>query len=419
MTIKRSHFFSLKKNKSGDQFWKSISGPILWIVVFVFLVSAVCVPSANAEVSYNGLVLLDEGESTRQAENMPASFEIHFLDVGQGDAALVICDDEAMLIDGGSSAYSSFVYSYLQTRGISRLKYVVATHAHEDHVGGLAAALNFAVAETVFCPVTTYDSPAFQDFRKYLDIQGKTITVPQAGEYFNLGSSFAQILAVNTDPEFPNETSIVLRLDYGDTSFLFTGDAEFSTENAAVSSGYMAQSTLLKIAHHGSSTSTSEYFLSKVNPRYAVISLGIDNTYGCPSENVLAYLQSTDVTLFRTDLHGTIVCCSDGKELSFAVEKNEFDNPYDAVILPSISRSIPTETVPPIETAVPEPVPTPEPEPVVPRGTDYIGNKNTGKFHYPDCKSVKKMKESNKFFYTGTRGEMISMGFDPCGNCHP
>lgn len=152
-------------------------------------------------------------------------FEIHYIDVGQADAALVLCDSKSMLIDGGNVADSSLIYSYLKKHSVSHLDYMIATHAHEDHVGGLAGALNFATVDTVYCPVKSYDSESFRDFLKYLNKQETEITVPKAGDSFKLGSAAIQVLGVNSASD-TNNSSIVLRIVYGDTSFLFTGDAE-------------------------------------------------------------------------------------------------------------------------------------------------------------------------------------------------
>lgn len=343
---------------------------------------------------------------------IPSTFTIHFLDVGQADAALVECDGHYMLIDGGNSEDSSLIYSYLKKQNISHLDYIVATHGHEDHVGGLSGALNYATVGTAFCSVDNYDSDAFRDFVKYLEKQNKAITVSKAGDTFNLGSAAVQIVVANGNATNPNDTSIILRIVYGDTAFLFTGDAKREAEQAALNSGYELESTVLKVGHHGGKDSTEYVFLRQVAPQYAVISVGEDNTYGHPTEDLLSRLRDADVKTYRTDLQGTIICVSDGTEVSFTVSKNA-----DADTL-----------APPVEK---EPVASP---PIVPSvdttteeddtsssggGTDYVGNKNSYKFHYSWCNSVKKMKETNKYYYTGTRDEMIAKGYDPCQNCNP
>lgn len=263
-----------------------------------------------------------DAEAVTPAPIPEGSFlQIHYIDVGQADAALVLCDGEAMLIDGGNKADSSLLYTYLKDRSIEHLNYVVGTHAHEDHIGGLAGALHYAAADTVLCPVTDYDSEAFRDFRKTVEGQELSITVPKAGDTFSLGAAAVTILHCDSTNENLNNTGIVLRVDYGETSFLFTGDAERETEEVILDSGLDVRSTVLKVGHHGSDTSTSYRFLYEVQPKYAVISVGADNSYGHPHESVTSRLRDADVTVYRTDEMGDIICTSDGKSVTFETEK--------------------------------------------------------------------------------------------------
>lgn len=253
-----------------------------------------------------------------------SSFSIHFFDVGEGDSALVECDDHYLLIDGGNPSSSSFLYSYLQKHKISYLDYIVCTHAHTDHVGGLAGALNYAKVGTAYAPVTEYDTRAFNSFVKYLDAQGKTIVVPTPGDTFSLGRATVTILGPidkSLAVENVNNSSIVLRIVYGETSFLFTGDAEEAEELSLGHSNTELRSTLLKVGHHGSYTSSCENFIKAVSPEYAVISVGKDNEYGHPHDGPLSRLLKYCDAIYRTDLNGEIVVTSDGRTLSFSVER--------------------------------------------------------------------------------------------------
>ena len=268
-------------------------------------------------------LMLFGGADAPDTTYLPAdsTIEVHFIDVGQADAALILCDGEAMLIDGGNVGDSDVLYTYLSDRGIDDLEYAVVTHAHEDHVGGMSGALQYAYAETVFCPVTKYDSKAFTNFAAKVKEQKNTITVPEAGDVYTLGSATFEILHCDPNADDPNNTGIVLRIDYGETAFLFTGDAELEVEDWILEEGFDLDSTVLKVGHHGSSTSTGYRWLYEIDPAYAVISVGKDNSYGHPHREVLDRLKDAGTTVYRTDKNGDIVCIGDGKTVTFTTDK--------------------------------------------------------------------------------------------------
>ena len=266
----------------------------------------------------SGEQMQEDGQPQIPAEG--SSFEVHYIDVGQADAALVLCDGQSMLIDGGNREDSSLIYTYLSDMN---LDYIVCTHAHEDHVGGLAGALNAAKADTAFSPVTEYDSKVFQSFKKYLAEQDTELTVPETGDTYALGSAQEQVLGpVQTEHVTEtNNTSIVLKVEYGETSVLFTGDAEREEEQDILEAGFDVACTVLKVGHHGGESSTSYRVLREAAPEYAVISVGEGNQYGHPTEEVLSRLRDADVEVYRTDEMGDIICSSDGKEVSFRTER--------------------------------------------------------------------------------------------------
>ena len=359
-----------------------------------------------------------QGQTEGTTNISTPSFEVHFIDVGQADAALVLCDGTAMLIDGGNAEDSSLIYSYLRDHAVDHLNYIVNTHPHEDHVGGLAGALNYATVDVAYAPVTAYDSRAFNSFVKYLDAQDVQITVPPAGDTFALGRAGVEVLGpVRTDVSDVNNLSIVLRITYGDTAFLFTGDAEREEEQDILAAGYSLKSDVLKVGHHGSNSSTSYPFLYEIMPRYAVISVGAGNSYGHPTESTLSRLRDADVTLYRTDLQGDVICVSDGTNVSFTVKKNADVDVFGG-IGPNSTTVQPGRT----QQSVPSPVPVPS-APVdgqtTPQTAAYILNTNTHKFHYPSCSCVSQMSTKIKCVFEGTREEIIAMGYDPCGRCHP
>lgn len=359
---------------------------------------------ASAALTENTVTPDKEPESTTAQENQPAepgalptnsSFRIHFIDVGQADAALVECDGYYMLIDGGNKADSDVIYSVLKKQNVTKLDIVVGTHAHEDHIGGLPGAFNYTTADLTLCPVTDYESDAFKDFAKYAHEKGGGITIPKAGDCYALGSATVKILGVNS-AEKTNDTSIVLRIDYGKTSFLFVGDAERDTEQALLSADTNLKATVLKVGHHGSDTSTTYPFLREIMPEYAVISVGKGNSYGHPTESTLSRLRDAEVKVFRTDMQGDIYCISDGKELTFQVSKNANTDVFGGI--GGNSTQHPEESAPSVESDM--------------QDSEMVWIPKTGKkYHsHAGCSGMKDPTEV-------TKEEAEEKGFTPCKKC--
>ena len=250
-----------------------------------------------------------------------STFAVHFVDVGQADCALVACDGQYMLIDGGNAEDSDLVYAYLKEQGVKHLDYLVASHLHEDHIGGLSAAPYAATVGTALAPETDGTTKVFKNLVKALATRDVELTIPEAGSEFLLGSARVRVLGPVKEYSDTNNTSLVLAVDYGQTTFLFTGDMEHDAEIDLVESGADLSATVLKVGHHGSSSSTSYPFLREVMPLYAVISVGEDNSYGHPHEQPLSRLSDAEVTLYRTDRSGTIIARSDGTTVTFETER--------------------------------------------------------------------------------------------------
>ena len=348
-------------------------------------------PPVTQPVQTEPPVTLPPVTQPTQPQPSGSSFAVHFIDVGQADAALILCDGQSMLIDGGNADDSSLMYSYLSRLGITYLDYVIGTHAHEDHIGGIAGALNYASVGQVFCPVTSYTTRAFDNFVKAVQNRGRSITVPSVGDRFNLGSADCHILGVNS-AEDTNESSIVMKITYGNTSFLFTGDAEREAENLILNSGFDIKADVLKVGHHGSASSTSYYWLRQIAPQYAVISVGQGNSYGHPTETVLSRLRDADVTTYRTDLQGDIICTSNGQTVTFQVNRNENTDTFGGIGGNSTQQG---------------------------GIQSYVLNTNSMKFHYASCSSAQKISRKNRKDYTGSRDDLINQGYSPCGYCHP
>lgn len=303
---------------------------------------------------------------------------VWYVDVGQADCALLGSRGEYMLIDGGNVDDGSLVVTFLQNQGVETLKAVVCTHAHEDHVGGLAAVLAVFPTEAVYAPTRTYASRCFDDFMYYVDQQRLEVTIPQPGDSFRLGDADITILGpVKSYPE-TNDTSIVLRADCGEVGFLFTGDMETDAEEDLIRSGAELSAQVLKVGHHGSSTSTGASFLAAVDPEYGIISCGKGNTYGHPHRETLAAFGYRDTMLLRTDELGTIQGVCDGKTVVFTWENRQ---------------GVPSQG----EAA----------------GT-FIGNVNSKIFHREDCGSLP--AEKNQIIFDSYE-DALAAGYSPHKGC--
>ncbi|WP_289772523.1 ComEC/Rec2 family competence protein [Faecalibaculum rodentium] len=330
---------------------------------------------------------------------------VTYLDVGQASAALIESDGHYALIDGGNREDSDLIYTVLKNKGVTNLDVIIGSHSHEDHIGGLAGALNEATASTILCPVTSGDTKTFQSFAKYASEKGPGITVPTIGDTYTVGDAKITILGLNAGDD-TNDTSIICSLQNGETSFLFSGDAEYPAEQAVLNSDYasLLKSNVYTVGHHGSDTSTSDAFLDAIDPQYGIISCGKNNSYGHPDAAVLTKLKDHGVKILRTDLQGDITCKSDGKTVACEPSKNR---DADAMV-PGTKAEDKSEA----DQAAAAPA-------SVPQSSEYVLNTSTHKFHRPDCRSVAKMKDKNKEVVNESRDQIIAQGYEPCKICQP
>ena len=299
---------------------KSAGRMPLWLYVLIVVVIALVTYFRTSGEQEAGDPQPPAASAAAQQTPADETLTVRFLDVGQGDSILLACGDETMLIDGGPVEEGQFLVSRLNRLDVTGLTYVVNTHPDEDHCGGLAAVLAKYPAEHVYSSVTEYTTKVFSNVVKYADEQGHPVEVPQTGDSWTLGSASVQVIGPVQTYSDPNNGSLVLRVDYGGTSFLFTGDMEQNAEADLMDSGANVRADVLKVGHHGSPTSSSEAFLEAVAPSIAVISVGKDNDYGHPGADVLARLEALGTTIYRTDTQGEIIITSDGQTLTVTTD---------------------------------------------------------------------------------------------------
>lgn len=253
----------------------------------------------------------------------PEGLTVHYINVGQGDASLLLFDDgSAVVIDAGTESSAERLCGYLRHYGIETVRYLFLTHPHEDHIGGAAALLRSFQVETLVVNAALGSGTVWQDFCEARSESGCTNVIAEVAMTFSCGSGQIEVLGPRKRYEDENDNSLYLRVTYGDTVFLFTGDAGISAELDMILSGTNLSCDVLKLAHHGSSSATSSALLQCASPTYAIASCGKYNTYGHPDSGVLDALEAAGVSVFRTDTMGDIIIFSNGT----AVEKQAY--PY-------------------------------------------------------------------------------------------
>lgn len=373
---------NFKKEKMT--FWRRSLHRLFSLVLAAAVVLAAAGCSEAGAAQPSAPTTSNPAVSTEQTSTA-VPFRMHFIDVGQALSVLVECDGKFMLYDGGNVDDGSLLVSYLQAKGVEQLEYLFCSHAHEDHVGGLSAVLAYFPVYHVYSPVTEASTACFKNFVKYTQQQNLQVEIPQVGDVWQLGGARVELLGPVAQYEDTNDTSLVLRIDYGSTSYLLTGDMEKTAESDLVASGANLKADVLQVGHHGSSTSTGYAFLNDVLPEMGIISCGANNKYGHPHEETLSILRDAGVDLYRTDLMGTIIVSSDGQ--NYTVGYEHFAE--DAQVNPTLPASSQGQQT-------------------------YIGNKNSKKFHLPSCANLP--AEKNQVLFSAY-DEAVAEGYTPCGSC--
>ena len=254
---------------------------------------------------------LEDG-SSKFSEDINEELEVYFLDVGQADSILIRNKDKNMLIDAGNNNDGDYLVSYFKSIGIEKFDYVVGTHAHEDHIGGMDNIIdNFGIVK-FYMPDKITTTKTFRDVLDALERKQIKFNVPEIGDVLNFGDVNIGVIYVSSDDEL-NDTSIVLKLIYKDISMLFMGDASTKVEEKILLQDL--KSDVLKVGHHGSIYSTSEDFIKEVEPKISIIEVGKNNNYGHPRYEVIERLKNIGSKVYRTDEDGTIKVSSDGEKL--------------------------------------------------------------------------------------------------------
>ncbi len=313
---------------------------------------------------------------------------VHIIDVGQGDCTLLECDDLYMLIDAGEVDYGNTVVDYLKKYNVDKLDYMVITHPHSDHYGGAKTVLESIKTENIILSEAYSTTRSWESLIDYIDQNNYNIIMPKTSDNFTLGKATVTAFVPEIDNDDLNNCSIILKAEYKGMSALFTGDAEKAEEQAMLDSGFNVKANLLKVGHHGSSTSTSREFLQKVNPEYATISCGKNNDYGHPHRETNTILKRYGIDTFRTDEQGDIV-----------INLNNNTIKVESLNGQSVATNIDSNLQDTISDT-------------------YIGNKNSKVYHTNSCDSVNKMAEKNKVVFNSAE-EAENSNYTACKNCNP
>lgn len=346
-----------------------------------------------------------------------STLRVHFIDVDQGDSILIESDNKYMLIDAGEKDKSKVVIDYLEEVGVKKIDYVVGTHPHSDHIGGLADVIRHFDIGKIIMPDVIHTTRTFEDVLDAISEKGLKITKARVNDEYNIGDASFLVIAPNkNDYSNLNNYSVGIKLQNGSNSFIFTGDAEVQSENEIINNGIKLDADVLKLGHHGSSTSNSKKFLDAINPDIAVISVGEDNQYGHPHIEVLQDLIDRNIILYRTDKQGSIILESDGRTISsnkdpYIISKADLNSKVDTKPSDKTESSTPTDKTNTDSSQTKDKSSTVK-EAHNPKNITVHITKTGSKYHRANCKHLKSDIEV-------TLEEALSKGLTPCKTCKP
>lgn len=352
--------------------------------------------------------VISSASNEKAGDTKAAKMEVHFIDVGQGDSTLIMCDGHSLLIDAGDYSKGTAIQNYLQKQKVEKFDYLILTHPDSDHIGGAPVIITKFEIDKVFVSNYEKDNKTYQKLIQALDNKRLKYTVPKVGAQYSLGTAKITILAPNGEYDNPNDASIALMIQNGGNKFLFTGDAGEDAELDILENDIDLSADVYKAGHHGSRTATSQKFFEAVSPSCAVISCGEDNSYGHPHAETLNTFRMNGVKVYRTDEEGTIIAESDGKKITFNVPASETwkagEPNGNSSVWEAPGKKSDTQQSPKQESQ---------------QGTEitYVLNTKSKKFHKPSCSSLP--AAANRKDSTESRAAIIAQGYEPCKSCNP
>ena len=320
----------------------------------------------------------------------PSGMTVRFINVEQGDCTLIESGGKYMLVDSGESTYSATVKDIMRMSGVDKLTYVLVTHPHSDHFGGMRSIIKAYDTENFIAAKTECDDVEWTKLLKFVHDKDINYIDAAAGETYELGDAAFTILApLGSGYKDDNNFSIAIMVKCGDAKFLLTGDAKRESEYEMLSAYENLDADVYKCGHHGASHSSTAAFLREVNPVYAVVSCAKHNSYGHPSQETLDRLSLLGTKVYRTDILGSIIAVTDGKTITISGEAKADSSTY-----------------------------TVGEKNTVPSALDLVGNVKSKRFHDPICSSAKEINEKNRISFT-SRQEALDQGYTPCSQCQP